>query len=263
MGAHAQVLTLVRRHHGGLDAHARGDARHQRLRRQVLAREEVVLGHLAEARAALALREGGEGIGVAQHRHRLPERPHQVLALGHVDPGLAADGGVDHAEKGGGNVHDPHATVVDGRRKAGSVGDHPATHGDHLVGPREAPARPGPAQVLDRGQRLAGLAVADREHLVLPARVHLEADGRLGDHGHPAGGRIEQGGQAGPHARAHHDRVGAAIAQPHLDDHLVGHPGASAGTSTSRAMWRASARFGLSSSAWNGSTSTVASATSS
>ena len=71
-----------------------------------------------------------EHVGVAQHRGRLPERADQVLALGQVHAGLAADGGVDLPEQRGRHVHDRDAAVVDGGGEPGGVGDQPAADGD-------------------------------------------------------------------------------------------------------------------------------------
>ena len=42
---------------------------------------------------------------IAQHPGRRVEGPHQILALGGVDSGLAADGRIDHAEQRGRHVH--------------------------------------------------------------------------------------------------------------------------------------------------------------
>ena len=44
--------------------------------------EEGVLRHLTEPAPVLARRQAGEHLGVADHPDRLPERSHQVLALG-------------------------------------------------------------------------------------------------------------------------------------------------------------------------------------
>src|SRR3712207_7155007 len=48
-------------------------------------------------------------------------RSDQVLALGQVHAGLAADGRVDLAEQRGGHVDDRHPPVVGGRREPGRV----------------------------------------------------------------------------------------------------------------------------------------------
>ena len=59
-----------------------------------------------------------KSVGVAQHRGGLPERADEVLALGQVHAGLAADGGVDHPEQRGRDVHDRDAAVVHGGGEA-------------------------------------------------------------------------------------------------------------------------------------------------
>ena len=100
----------------------------------------------------------------------------EVLALGQVHAGLAADGGVDLAEQRGGHVHDGDAPVVDGGREPGGVGDDAAADGHHAVAAGEAPLGPVAAQVLDGAEVLAVLALAHGEGAVLDAGV----DGRRG-----------------------------------------------------------------------------------
>ena len=78
--------------------------------------------YLAISPSPLRHSRGGsvlEHLGVAQHGGRLPERADEVLALGQVDAGLAADGGVDHAEQRRRHVHDGDAPVVDGGGEPG------------------------------------------------------------------------------------------------------------------------------------------------
>ena len=101
----------------------------------------------------------------------LPEGADQVLALGQVHAGLAADGGVDLAQQRGGHVHHRDAPVVDRGGEPGGVGDHAAADGHHAVAPGEAPPGPVPAQVLDGAEVLAVLALAHGEHAVLDAGV--------------------------------------------------------------------------------------------
>ena len=75
---------------------------------------------------------------VAQHPGRRVERPDEVLALGGVDPGLAADGGVDHGEQRRRHVDDPDAAQPGGRDEAGEVGGRPSPDADDGVGAGEA-----------------------------------------------------------------------------------------------------------------------------
>ena len=140
-----------------------------------------------EAAAVLAGRQGGQDLGVAQHRRRLPERADEVLALGQVHAGLAADGGVDLAEQRGGDVDDRDAAVVHRGGEPADVGDQPAADRDDGVGAGEAPLGEVAAQRLDGGQRLGRLALADGEDPVLATGIDVDADAVLGHDRHPAG----------------------------------------------------------------------------
>jgi hypothetical protein len=57
----------------------------------------------------------------------------QVLALRGVDPGLAADGGVDLCEQRGWHLNEIDATAQDRGRKAGKVANHAAAERDHEI----------------------------------------------------------------------------------------------------------------------------------
>ncbi len=72
-------------------------------------RDEPVLRDFRVARPHLALREGVEGGGVGDDKARLVEGADQVLAVGGVDPGLAAHRGIDLGEQGGRRLHEAHA----------------------------------------------------------------------------------------------------------------------------------------------------------
>ena len=62
----------------------------------------------------------------------------QVLALGRVDAGLAADGRVDHAEHGGGHGDPAHPAQPGRGDEAGQVGGGAAADADDHVGAGEA-----------------------------------------------------------------------------------------------------------------------------
>ena len=188
---------------------------------EVAAAEEVVLGQLTETAAVLARRQGGEDLGVAEHGGRLPEGAHEVLALGQVHTGLAADGGVDLAEQRGGDVHDRHAPVVHGGGEAGGVGDDPAADGHHRIGPVETPLGELTAEVLDRGQALGFLAVGHLEHPVLAAGVDVDADAGLGDDGDPPGRRRHDAGQLVTYAVTDEHVVGVVRDEHGDDDHAA------------------------------------------
>ena len=71
-----------------------------------------------------------QGVEVHEDTGRRVERPDEVLAFGGVDAGLAADGGVHHAEQAGGHVDDLDAAQPGGGHEAGQVGDGAAADGD-------------------------------------------------------------------------------------------------------------------------------------
>ena len=107
-------LELVGGHHCGLD---RGAAGHLLVQREIeqpgSGRDRRVDGAASSAYLAISPRPeahsrgGSEVSSSVSHSTdlRLPERPHQVLPLRQVHPGLAADGRVDLAQQAGGHVH--------------------------------------------------------------------------------------------------------------------------------------------------------------
>ncbi len=209
----APALTLVLGHDPRLDLDAPRHPLGEREATEVLAGEEVVLGHLAEATGVLAWRKGVEHVGVAQHRGRLPERADQVLALREVHARLAADGGVDLAEQRGGHVHHRHTPVVHRRGEPRRVGHHPATHGDDHVLSCQPPLGELPAEVLHRVEALGPLALVDEERAMLDAGVDGHPDRCLGDDRGPVGPRRHHPVEPVPCARAdqHVVAVGAQL----------------------------------------------------
>ena len=55
-----------------------------------------------------------------------------------IDAGLAADGGIDLGQQGGGDLDEGDAALVAGGGKAGHVADHAAAQGDQGAVPTEA-----------------------------------------------------------------------------------------------------------------------------
>ena len=192
----------------GLAPHAGGHRLVEGQVGQVVDAQEGVLGHLPQPAAVLPGGQGAQQLDVAQHRRRLPERPHQVLALGQVDARLAPDGGVDHAQEGGGHVHHRHPPVVDGGGEAGGVGDHAPAHGHHHVGPGEAPPGEGPAQLLHALHALGVLARVEEEGALLDAGVDREVGALLGHDGGPG--------------RAGGDHLAQPVAGAGAHEHVVG-----------------------------------------
>ncbi len=142
-----------------------------RSRRRARPGHERVLRDLAEPGAVLARWKRREGRHVGEHRDRLVERADEVLALGEVHRGLAADRGVDLREQRGGGLHDGDAAVVDRGRESGGVADHAAAERDDRVAAEQPPARELRAQLVDGRERLRLLAVADEEHVGLGTRA--------------------------------------------------------------------------------------------
>ncbi|CAB4931057.1 unannotated protein [freshwater metagenome] len=203
------TLAFVARDHLGFDLDAPSHACVEVERTQIIAGQEVVLRHLARSASVFTWRQRGEGLGVAEHRRRLPERAYQILALGQVDAGLAADGRVDHAEQCGGYRHVPDAAVIGRRGEPCDVGDHATAHGDDAVVPGETPLRERPAQRLDSRERLGWLAIADGEHARLATRGDLVGDGILRDDGCTPHARREYRREVMPHTAADAHFIGA------------------------------------------------------
>ena len=142
-------------------------------------RHQGVLRDLAQPGAVLPRWQRGERAHVGVDRERLMERADQVLALGEVDRGLAADGGVDLGEQRGRGLHDRDAAVVHGGGEAGGVAHHTATERDHRVVAQEPPGGETRAQVVDGGERLGVLALAHQEQVGRDPRP-LEGGGQRG-----------------------------------------------------------------------------------
>ena len=150
-----------------------------------------------------------------EHAGRRVEGADEVLALGRVDAGLAADGRVDHAEQRRRHLHDRHPAQPRGSDEAGEVGDGAPADPDDGVGAGEArgpelrPERGG-----DRG-RLGGLGVGHLGDVdgIPPLTQRVGHPGgecgerRRVDDEHPLDVAPEQVGDAVEHARADDDVV--------------------------------------------------------
>ncbi len=241
-GAHAGSLELVGRDDPRLDLDAPGDhlrehggiAREQcvDVRRGEVVAHQRVLGDLTQAAAVLAVGQRGEHRRVHEHGARLVERTDEVLALGQVHAGLAADRAVDHREQRGRHLHDVDPAVVDRRREAGRVADDPAAHREHEVAAQQAPFGEAAAQRFDRRERLGVLAFAHlegagvgsgRRQGVAHRATAVAVDRRLGDDRDPAPAAYELG-QRVVVVRDHH--VVAAVAE--VDANARAHDASSA-----------------------------------
>ncbi len=115
----------------------------------------------------------------------------QVLALGRVDRGLAAHRGVDLGQKGGGDLDEIDAALVDRRREAREVADHPAAEGHDQVAAVELEIQQAAGQLGEMGEALGLLAGRQHDQLhVDPRRLQAPQqrlamcgrDGLIGDH---------------------------------------------------------------------------------
>ncbi len=123
--------------------------------------DQAVLERLGGALAEHRAGQGVQGIGVAPHGARWPERPHQVLPLGEVHAGLAAHRRVHHAQQRGRQRVERHAAQVTGRREARQIGRRaaPQPH-DRAVAGNVRARQPGQHARED----LQRLAVVPRRH---------------------------------------------------------------------------------------------------
>jgi hypothetical protein len=151
-----------------------------------------VLRHLGVAGQQLARRQGAQHLGVGQHQARLVEGADQVLALGQVDGGLAADRGIHLGQQRGGDLHEADAAQQDGGGEAGDVADHPAAQRDDQVAALAALFDQRAAEPLQVREVLGALAGRQHDGLVRDAL-----------RGEPGGERRQV--QAGDRAVAHHE----------------------------------------------------------
>jgi hypothetical protein len=161
-----------------------------------------MLHDLGHARAQLARRQGAQDFGVDPDQARLVEGPHQVLAAGHVHPGLAADARIDHGEKRRRYLDDGN-TAKEGRRdEAGQIPRDAAAERDDDRPAVRTGFEQGVVELAHLGQVLRTLAVRNLEAL------HLETRGTQ------APGRT---GAVAPRYRRDADDHGPACREPRLD----------------------------------------------
>ena len=147
--------------------------------------DQAVFDDLGIAGAQLAFGESGERRRIDQHQRGGMEGADQVLALGRVDPGLAADRGVGLGEQAGRHRHPVAAALQQRRGEARHVADHAAADRHDMVGPPDPGLHHRIEQSLDRGERLARLArrqhEAAREIRSKPVRPTRRRDIFIGD----------------------------------------------------------------------------------
>ena len=112
----------------------------------------------------------------------LVEGADHVLAEGVIDAGLAADGGIDLGQQGGGDLDEGDAALVAGGGKAGHVAHHATAQGDEGAIPAEAVTQQAVEDAVPDLQGFVLLAIREYD------LRHLIAGQGLGDLGQIEGG---------------------------------------------------------------------------
>ncbi|MCY1546275.1 hypothetical protein D9M68_822640 [compost metagenome] len=95
--------------------------------------DQAVLDHFGIAGGELTGAEGVERRKIGQHQFGLVEGANEVLAMGRIDAGLAADRAIDLRQKRGRHLHEIHATPSNGGGKAGEIANDTATERNHQI----------------------------------------------------------------------------------------------------------------------------------
>ena len=120
--------------------------------------EQAVFGDLGIAGAELASGQRVEQRAIGDHHDRLMEGADQVLALGRINAGLAADRGVDLRQQCGGHLHEVQPAPDAGGCETGEVADNAAAESDDEVAALDTRGDDRLAHRLECGIALGGLA---------------------------------------------------------------------------------------------------------
>lgn len=130
---------------------------------QPLVAQRRHLHRLAEGGTALALGKCPQGRRVDDHRRRLVERAHEVLAGFEIHGRLASDRRVDLRDERRGHVDHGDPTEVGGRQEPGRVTQRSAADGDDRLSALDAQPRQLLGGRFDDRQTLRGLALRELE----------------------------------------------------------------------------------------------------
>ena len=130
---------------------------------QPLVAEGRHLDRLAEGGPQLALGERPQDVDVDDDRGRLVERPDEVLALGQVDPGLAADRRIDLGDERRRDLDERDAAQVDRGQEPGRVAERAAADRDERLAALDPQSRQLAGRRLDDGEPLGGLALGQQD----------------------------------------------------------------------------------------------------
>ena len=142
------------------------------------------------------------------------ECPDQVLAGVGVDAGLASDGGVDHGQQGGRNVHDVDAAQPGRRHEARDVGGRPAAEADDGVLAADADAAQDLPYEPDDLQVFSCFGVGQFDTVCIDTFVQQRLSDLFGGLGQR---RLIQHGHLVPAA----EKVAEPVEQAGADDHRV------------------------------------------
>ena len=212
----ATTASFVRAHASTRSASGRASAGAPHALPQRPAGDQRGLDHLGPAGGQLGRRQRGQDAGIGEHGGRLVVGAGVVLALGQVDAGLAAVGGVDLRDERGRHLHHRHAALVDRGAEAREVADDAAAERHHVVVAGHARRGQGAHNALDLRRascapRPAGSARRPRRRS-RRSRVQ-RADRLVGDEEGPPRRRAQRAAeQALPHV---HRVVARGGARPH------------------------------------------------
>ena len=128
------AFALICTNNVSLNLNASRNSRSEIKTQQVIAREEVILGHLSIAASRFARAQAGECVSVTQHSTWLPKRTDQILSLSKIHSGLTANCSIDHANQRCGHMHNGDTAMPSRSSKASNVCDHASPNpNNHIV----------------------------------------------------------------------------------------------------------------------------------
>ena len=160
------------------------------------------------------------------------KRAEQILSLRRVDPGLAADRGIDLRQKRGRHLHEIDAAAQDRGRESGEIADHAAAERDHQIVALDLRRDQRFADPFETGIGFRAFALLDNDSRAGNAGLRQRAFGffqpvprdiAVGDDGGARAGpqRGDTAAQRLQHVAADHDVIGA-VAERDVDGDGIG-----------------------------------------
>ena len=113
---------------------------------EILSRNKVILGHLAESASHLTRRQRIKRIKITNDTVRLPISANKILTLRNIDTCFPTDSSIDHGKQRCSNMHDWDAAMVRRCSKPCDVGHHATTNTNYNVMTSKASLSKGTAQ---------------------------------------------------------------------------------------------------------------------